>query len=368
MSLHRRYGLTRVINARGPFTPIGVSRSSGETAAVVAEALSHHFLLDELQDRASESISRFTGAEAGTVTHCAAAGITLAVAAAMTGRSAERAAALPVTEGMADRVVLPAGHAVNYGQSILQAVRLSGATPELAGTEAGCPVADLERSLASTHVCCLLLVASRLTRGEPVDLAAAVSAAHRRGVPAIVDGAAQDLRIPDLLGTGADIVVVSGQKYLASPTAGLVVGRRGLVEAVRAQEKGIGRAMKASKEAILGVMAAIDERERSDRDGWQREQDRKVATFLARVDGLAGVAARAVPDPTGLPFGRVHLRLDGRDARLSAEALAVALRSGSPQIHVMEHGLSSGDIVFELVQLSEDEVRAVGRRLTDLLD
>ena len=80
----------------------------------------------------------------------------------------------------------------------------------------------------------------------------AVKLAKNLGVPTIIDGAAQDFRIEELLETGADVVLVSGQKYLASPTAGLVFGKREYVDAVRAQDKGIGRGMKATKEAIIG--------------------------------------------------------------------------------------------------------------------
>ena len=59
----------------------------------------------------------------------------------------------------------------------------------------------------------------------------------------------------------ADLVLVSAQKYLASPTAGLIIGRKRLVHACRAHEKGIGRAMKATKEAVIGVLAALEERQ-----------------------------------------------------------------------------------------------------------
>lgn len=86
----------------------------------------------------------------------------------------------------------------------------------------------------------------------------AVAAAHAQGLPAIIDAAAQDMRIDDLLKTGADLVLVSAHKYLASPTAGLVIGKKHMVDAVRAQGKGIGRAMKASKEAICDVLATIE--------------------------------------------------------------------------------------------------------------
>lgn len=344
----------RLINARGTFTPLGVSRSSPGVARAVATALSDFVVMEELQAQAGRRIATWSGAEAGAVTHCAAASITLAVAAAMAGSDPARIAALPDVGGMPHRVVLPAGHAVNYGQPIEQAVRLAGAMPVLAED----PVAEL----GHPDTAALLLVSSRLTHGAPVDLAVLVAAAHARGLPAILDGAAQDWRIPELLATGADLLLVSGQKYLAAPTAGLVMGRADLVAALRAQEKGIGRAMKASKEAIAGVLAAIEEREALDPVAWRAGQERKLARFLEGATALPGMVAEAEPDPTGLPFARARLRM----APARAVSLAQALRAGDPSIWTIDQGAASGDVVFELVPLRDDEIDAILDRLRAL--
>jgi uncharacterized pyridoxal phosphate-dependent enzyme len=362
MGAHEKYGLTEVVNARGTFTPLGVSRSSAGVAAAVAEALPEFFVMDQLADRAGIALAAGTGAEAGAVTHCTAASITLAVAAAMAGTDPRRIASLPDATDMHNRVVLPASHVVGYGQSITQAVRLSGASVILAGSaETRCTTDDLDDALSVDDVSCLLLVSSRLVHGEPVDLAAAVKAAHRRGVPAIIDGAAQFPRTADLLATGADLVLVSGQKYLASPTAGLVVGSRRLVQAVRAQENGIGRAMKATKEAIVGVLAALEEWQAMDRAKWEADQAAKVTSFVRRAAVLPGLTAHILADPTGLPLSRVLLSVaDGIDAA----KLVSELQTGSPAIFLLPE---NGDLVLELVPLDEHEVHAILDRLAQLL-
>ena len=368
MTLHDRYGLSQVINAAGSFTPLGVSRSSAGVGRVAGEALTQFFVIDQLQDALSTAISRFTGAEAGVAVHCVAAGITLSIAAVMTGPDPSRIAALPNTAGLRDRVVLPAGHAVNYGHPIEQDIRLAGATPILAGTAERCSIHDIRAALGDPGTACLLLVSSRLVRGQLVDLRQAVAEAHLRGVPAIIDGAAQDMRVDELLATGADLVLVSAHKYLASPTAGLVLGKRHLVEAVRAQQKGIGRAMKPTKEAILGVLAAIEERQRMDLAQWRRVEDRKVSNFVARAGKIKGIAARAEVDPAGMPFARACLFVDRERSRLEANALVAALKSGSPSIWVMGHRLADAELVLELVQVSESELETILQRLSALLD
>lgn len=367
MTVQDRDGLTKVINLRGTFTPLGVSRSSERVGRAVAASLQDYFVIDELQELASRRIARFAGSEAGAVTHCVAAGITLSIAATMTGVSPGKVAALPDSTGMPHRVVLPAGHAVDYGHPITQAVRLAGATPVLAGSVDECSTMDLERQLDHADNCCLLLVSSRLTTGRPVDLAAAVAASHRRGLPTIIDGAAQDMRIKELMAINADLVLVSAQKYLASPTAGLVIGRRDLVTAVRVQEHGIGRAMKATKEAIIGVLAALEERAELGVARWSARIADKVSDCIARANRIPGISARSVADPTGMPFARAHIRVNDRDTRLDAASLAAALRSGTPSIWVMEDKVDDGELVLELVQTSKDEIDIVLARLSELL-
>lgn len=365
--LHDQYGLTQVINARGTFTPLGVSRSSPRVASATAEALSGFFIMEELQDLADRAIAEAAGAEAGTIVHCTAAAITLSVAASMTGLSPARIASLPDPGGMPNTVVLPAGHAVNYGHPIVQDIRLAGASPVLAGSDAECTLADLEKGLAHPDTACLLLVSSRLTRGVGVPFAEAVAAAHRHGVPTVIDGAAQDFRVKELLGTGADLVTVSGQKYLGSPTAGLVIGRADLVRAVRAQEKGIGRAMKASKEAIFGVLAALQVRQEMNPLMWQQEQTDKVTRFTDRANRLPGISATLAPDPTGLPFPRAKISVDPATAGLDASALAKALERSSPPIWVMTQHQDQGELVLELVPLTDEELDVILSRLADLL-
>jgi len=186
-------------------------------------------------------------------------------------------------------------------------------------------------------------------------------------VPAIIDGAAQDVRIGDLLATGADLVLISAHKYLSSPTAGLFIGRNDMVDAVRAHEKGIGRAMKPTKEAICGVLAAIEERQETDLGAWSDGQESKAAGFVKQANEIPGVQATSVPDPSGMPFPRAHLSISPSQAAMEAEALAKSLKAGDPSIWVMEHALKDGQIILELVRLTEDELEVILARISKLL-
>jgi seryl-tRNA(Sec) selenium transferase len=201
----------------------------------------------------------------------------------------------------------------------------------------------------------LLLVASRLTTFHSINASGAVVSARARGIPVILDGAAQDMRIPDLLATGADAVLVSAHKYLASPTAGLVLGTHSFVERFRAQEVGIGRGMKPSKEAILGVLAALEERQTLDPVAWRQKQDAKVEMAVAMLNACPGIHATAEPDPVGMPFQRVLVSFP-QGAGVERQVVQ-ALKSARPSIWVMEHLLDQSAIQLELVALTEAEVR-----------
>lgn len=353
-----------IINARGTFTPLGVSRSPAEVQDAVGKALGAYFCLEELQQAASAHLVRFSGAEAGTVVHCAAAAVTLAVAACITMGDAEAIARLPEAEGLPRRVLLPASHNVNYGQPIEQAVRLAGGQPDLVGTEARCDLNDLADAMSQDEICCLLLVSSRLTRGPALDITAAVALARSRNIPVIIDGAAQDMRVGHLVGTGADLVIFSGQKYLSGPTAGLVVGSSAAVAAVRAQEKGIGRGMKASKEAIAGTIAALKARAILDLETWQAAQHEKLERFLGEANALSAVNAFSEPDPTGLPFARAVLEIA---PPFNAVETIRKLQSLSPPVFVMDHLVHFNKLVLEITSLRNDEIDTILASLEHVL-
>lgn len=127
MDLYERYGLRRVINAYDKATSLCAAIVLPEVVEVVAECLPHCYELAAVQEAAGRAIAKATAAEWGCVTACAAAGITLGVAAAMTGPDPAKAAQLPDTTGLPRRVVIQKGHCINFGASVTQMIRLSGA-------------------------------------------------------------------------------------------------------------------------------------------------------------------------------------------------------------------------------------------------
>jgi len=366
--IHDQLGLRRVINARGSYTPFGVSRSHDAVAAVVAESLKHYFVMSELAEAAGDRIANIYDVESVGFSHCAAGSITMAIAAVMVGEDMDLLYKLPDTCNISHRVVIQAGHLVNYGQPVEQAIRLAGAEVVVAGGQHGCTVEELEAALDTDDVCALMCVESRLCKPGTVAADQAVALAHKKGVTAVIDAAAQDLRLPDVLGFGADITITSGQKYYAGPTCGLALGSKSMVGAMALQEKGIGRAMKLTKEGIIGALAAVELRVQTDMDAWSAEQKSKSDDFAAHLNQIRHLTVACEADQTGLPFLRVRAALDEASAGHTAFQVAEHLAANDPMISVQEHELDKGVLNFEIIGLNRSELEIIYERLSDLLD
>ena len=368
MDLYQKYGLRRVINACGKMTHLAGAIVLPEIAEAAAESLKHFFVLDELQRAASRVIAESTGAEAGCVTACTSAGITLSVAACMTGDNLGRVLQLPDTMGMRSRVVIQKGHCVNYGQPITQAIRLAGAQVLEAGSVNSCSRDELAHAILAGDTAAVVVVESHHTvRHGCLSLREVVEVANRSAVPVIVDGAAQDLRLRELLAQGADLVITSAHKYLSSTTAGIVAGRYDLIDAVYLQNRGIGRGMKAGKEAIIGAMAALEFRGRQDVGAWTAEQDRKVELILELLADLPGLALGVDADPNGCPFSRARLTLDPAVCGHSAVSLTAALAEGDPTVVARAHHAVEGYLHLDAIELTDEEIRYVCARVRQIL-
>jgi D-glucosaminate-6-phosphate ammonia-lyase len=367
MDLHERYRLTRIVNACGKVTKLAGAIVLPEVREVVNEAMGQFFDLDELQIRAGEVIARATGAEWGCVTACTAAGITLGVAAAMTGKSPGRIGQLPDTEGMKNEVVLQKGHAVNFGAPVTQTVRLSGARVIEVGTVDGTPESDLTHAIGDATAAVLFVVSHHTVQFGCVPLARVVALAHDRGVPVIVDAAAQSFLIKEIVATRADLVICSGHKYLSGTTAGVVCGKRNLVDAVGMQNKGIGRPMKVGKEGIFGVMAALEYRMKLDVAQWQAEQERKVGMVVELLRGIKGILLSVDNDPNGNPFGRARVSVDAGVVGLTATVISAAVADGDPALHLRDHHVDEGFFTVDTMEQTDAEIAWTCQRLRDVL-
>ena len=228
-------------------------------------------------------------------------------------------------------------------------------------------------------------------------LSEVVSVAQARGVPVIVDAAAQlppQANLKRFIAEGADLVAFSGGKALGGPQAsGFLCGRRDLIMAAALQhldhdvfwdlwsppeflidkqrlkglpQHGIGRSCKAGKEEIMGLLAALRI--------FTSEGDAVTACPLAETcrrsrqwvyqELLVLTCISAMPKTAnGVPLVVLSL---GR-ARHDATLVISTLQNGKPSIHVDPSQREQDKILINPMCLKDDEPRIIAAALRKAL-
>jgi L-seryl-tRNA(Ser) seleniumtransferase len=360
-------GLRPVINVSGTMTSLGASIVVPEAISAMASMLPHFVEINDLQRKASAVIARLTGGEAGFVTASCSAGISLAVAGAITGNNLLAIERLPDVVPEKNEVLVQMGHVVSYGAPVDQAIRLAGGKVVLVGQATSTHRFHVENAITDKTAAAVYVVSHHVVDYGLLNLKEFVEIAHAKGVPVIVDAASEyDLRI--FLEQGADIALYSGHKFLGGPTSGIVAGRKELVRHAFLQNMGIGRGMKVGKESIFGVMAALEAWEKRDHAGIRERETSYLNLWKRTLDGRPGLTALIEPDPTNNPLDRLRLIVDPEQAHITAWDLADALAKGSPPIIVRDHEVEHRYFYLDPCNLHPGEEKIVAERLAQELD
>lgn len=359
-------GLRQIINVSGTMTALGASIVVPEAVAAVAGMLPYFVEIGDLQRKASAIIARLCGAEAGFVTASASAGLTIAVAGAMTGADLAAIEQLPGTKGLRNEVAIQAGHMIGYGAPVEQGIRLAGATVVPVGQATSVSPYHLEGAIGPQTAAIMFVVSHHVVDYGQLTLEEVVKVARLRGVPVIVD-AASEYDLKAFLARGADIAVYSAHKFLGGPTAGIVAGKLDLVRSAFLQNMGIGRGMKVGKEGILGTMAALETWETRDHEGIRARETGYLQLWQDRLSRHPGVFSEIEADPTFNPLDRLKVRVDPVLARISAWDLADALAQGERPVIVRDHEVENGYFYLDPCNLHRGEEAIVADRLDDEL-
>jgi L-seryl-tRNA(Ser) seleniumtransferase len=361
-------GLRPVINVSGTMTSLGASIVVPQAIAAMTSILPQFVEMGDLHKLASRTIARLTGAEAGFVTASCAAGITLAVAAAMTGSDLSAIERLPDTGRLAkDEVLLLAGHMVNYGAPVEQGVRLAGAKVVPVGQATSSHGYQVDGAITERTAAALYVVSHHVAEYGMVPLKTFCEICHAKGVPVIVDAASEyDLRL--FLNLGADVAIYSAHKFLGGPTGGIVAGTKDLVRATYLQNRGIGRGMKVGKETILGTIAALEAWETRNHAAVRAREQAALDHWHAELNAMPGIRAVIEPDPTNNPLDRLTVYVDAAEARLAAWDLADALAAGDPPVIVRDHEIEHGFFYLDPCNLHPGQEFVVSARIRAVLD
>ncbi|HEY7205692.1 MAG TPA: aminotransferase class V-fold PLP-dependent enzyme [Methylomirabilota bacterium] len=362
-------GLRRVVNARGPMTISGAAAMPREVIEAMADVAGSFVFVDELRERVNAAVTSATGAESALVTSGAAAGIVAAIAASMTGLNRARVSRLPDTTGMPNEVVVQTGHLVTY----VHQVRMTGARVVPVGAVYPVLAADLEAAIGPQTAAIFHVISQHCPQKGTVPLDEVIQIGKARGIPVIVDAAAEiDLRRH--VAAGADVVIYSGGKAIPGPSAtGFICGRRGLIQAAALHFEGICRPMKVGKEGMVALLAALRLYERRDHQHVAKTWMRKCERILGLLADVRSIDVRIRrdwtyqldPDDRALP--RVEVRFDERDGARRAKEVSRVLRAGDPAILLRDYWTDSGVFHIDVTCLDDEEVALVADRVREAI-
>ena len=266
------------------------------------------------------------------------------------------------------------------GDSIVVWVRLlerraAGATLVEYGTSDSATPEELDAAINENTACVAYVVAPFMPQGIGLEETGRV--AHARGVPVIVDAAAEvppRANLTKFLKMGADMVAFSGGKGIGGPqSAGLLAGNADLMEAVvmnslnlHSPVAGIGRPMKVSKENIVGMVTALelftDSDEGIEWEGWQS----KAKYVVDRLKGINGVRVELEDDPTERQGPQPVLHFEDEYEGPSIAEIKEQLESGDPAIFV--GGAEARDeICIVMVDVRDGEEIIIADRMIEIL-
>lgn len=336
--VYQSIGVRPLINARGTFTIISGSTMLPEVREAMDAAARQYVQLDELTDAIGARLATLTKAEWGLVTCGCSAALTHATSACVAGGNPDLHVRMPNLAGFPkDEAIIPT-HSRNVYDAALRSVGVR--VIEVATLD------EFEAALGP-RTALIYILAGPGADNSPLNVKAIAPIAKAKGVPILVDAAAEILTVPNVhLENGATLVAYSGGKCLRGPqSAGMLLGRKDLVRAAwvhSAPHHGPSRALKVGKEQAIGMLMAVEMWVTRDHEAEWKKWNGWIGYIAGRVSTVAGVTT-TVSQPNGLSNRTPSLRVlwDPKTIPITGEAAARALLDGEPRI-VMDPARGSG--------------------------
>ena len=355
--VYTRIGVRPFINCTATLTANGGSLMLPQVIDAMEQAAHFHVSLEELMEKAGDRLAGMLQVEWALVTAGTAAALTHATAGVLAGADPEKIQRLPNLQGMKNEVIIPRESRNAYDH----AVRTLGVTIIDVNTP------DELRAAIGPHTAMIELLGNYFGKAA-LDLKDVAPIARAAGIPVLVDAAADYLIAPNpYIAQGADLVAYSGGKIIRGPQgAGLLAGRRDLVRAAwanSAPHHAFGRALKVTKEEIVGMLRAVE--------AWHSEYDLKAdfrtweswyAHISDRITKVAGVRAEVNGPIRGGPFPTLNISWDPDRIGLTASELGRLMLEGEPPIMTQTEG-DGHSFLLRPVALKPGEYEIVARRL-----
>jgi L-seryl-tRNA(Ser) seleniumtransferase len=389
-ALSRRFAptLTRAINATGVLLHTNLGRAPlGDAARVAVEQVARGYATLEYdaetgqrgrrQDHVRALARDLFGTPDALAVNNNAAALLLALTALGRGR----------------RVLVSRGELVAIGGSfkIPEILEASGARLSEVGTTNRTTIEDYRRALGPDAAMILTVhpsnyeVRGYTSRPAPAEIAALARDAripwlHDQGTGCVAPleefGVAGEPTVASCLADGPDLLTFSGDKLLAGPQAGLLLGRADLISALAAHP--VARAVRLDKLALAALAATLAAWKRG---GWRdfpvyRAAGRSLEELEGRGAALAATAAgnpelAVAVEPAAALFGggtSPERRFPSRalalsHERLDAEKMAERLRRRRPPI---VGRVEAGRLWLDLRAVEPEEDGEIAAALSEL--
>ena len=344
-------GVRPLINCRGTFTIISGSVILPEVREAIVLASQRYVNIDELMEAVGARIAELMDCEWGLITDGCAAALCQVTAACVAGSDPEKMIRLPDTTGMKNEVIVQTCHRNVYDH----AIRMVGVKMIEVDTKA-----ELEAAL-NDRTAMLFVFGDAEERGQ-ITTKEMADIGHEHGIPTFVDAAAERPDVPNwYLEQGADAVVYSGGKCLRGPQAsGLVLGRKDLLQAAflnGAPHHALARPMKAGKEEIMGLLAAVEQWIKRDHKAEWKEWKRRLRVITDAVKDFDSVTTTIRQRGRSNVAPVLEINWDVETVGISGTAVASQLSAGEPRIEL--NGNANGiSIMPYMMEEGEDKIVA----------
>jgi uncharacterized pyridoxal phosphate-dependent enzyme len=364
-SVSAQLGLGSVINASGTVTVLGGSIMPADVVLAMNEAAKSYVDLPLLLERAGSYLAERIGVPGAFISSGAAGGIAVATAAVLSGGERERAWDLPRTNGRPNEIVVLKTGQPNY---MHQAAEMVGGRLVEVGEPGAATLDDFAAAIGPQTAAILYVYvyveATLATAGaRAATLRAVAEVAHARGIPVIVDAAAElppREKLRRFHREGGDLVVFSGGKGICGPQAtGLVAGRADLVAACLLNSNpnsSVGRGMKVGKEEIAGLVRAVEIFLERDETAVLAEWRRRAQVVANRLAGIDGIEVKVLENDgrSRPPEGAACFVTIADPRHGTGTEIAAKLAQGTPSVRVRT--LPDGFFVCPMTLQTGEEV------------
>ena len=358
-------GVEPIINAGGPVTRFSGTRPRPEAVHAMVAMAGPFVELNELMIAAGKRIADLIGVPAATITSGASGGLVLQTAAAMARDNDDIIDRLPIVDdGVPTELIIQKNHRFGYDHLYLT----PGARFVEVGDADGCTPEEVADAV-NENTAAIIHLESPYSGTNVLPIETLVDIAHDSGLPLLCDAASRlppRANLTKFVEAGADLVSFSGGKGIRGPQAtGILVGNEEWVEYARlsnAPRATVARAQKVSKEAIAGLVAAIEAFIETDEDEENRRYTRMMQKVVDQVIEIPGIDAEVVHDYDHY-IPHAVLKFNDQWRGPSKEEIGDRMLEGPDRVMILSYFQLTDEFWVDPLNLEDDELDIVADKL-----